>query len=139
MSSEDSVRQASRQFYEALTRMANGDASAMGTVWSHGAEVTALHPIGGRAVGWEAIKASFEQVAEVASEGEIELQDQLIQVAGDVAFEVGAERGRVNLGPHAVTIDHRVTNIYRREEGAWRMIHHHTDVSSAMLDVLDRL
>lgn len=28
--------------------MAKGEAGAMEGVWSHGAEVTALHPIGGR-------------------------------------------------------------------------------------------
>jgi ketosteroid isomerase-like protein len=32
-----------------------------------------------------------------------------------------------------------VTNIYRREAGGWRVVHHHTDVSSEMLDVLARL
>jgi len=39
----------------------------------------------------------------------------------------------------SVTIDHRVTNIYRRESGVWKMIHHHTDSSPAMQDVLSGL
>ncbi|HYU19986.1 MAG TPA: nuclear transport factor 2 family protein [Chloroflexota bacterium] len=34
---------------------------------------------------------------------------------------------------------HRVTNIYRREGGEWKMVHHHTDVSPAMNDLLSRL
>jgi ketosteroid isomerase-like protein len=29
-----------------------------------------------------------------------------------------------------------VTNVYRREADGWKMIHHHTDLSPAMLDVL---
>jgi hypothetical protein len=29
-----------------------------------------------------------------------------------------------------------VTNIYRREGGGWKMVHHHTDVSPAMVEAL---
>ena len=30
-------------------------------------------------------------------------------------------------------------NIHRRENGAWKMIHDHTDISPAMIDLLARL
>lgn len=36
-------------------------------------------------------------------------------------------------------IEHRVTNIYQREAGAWKIVHHHTDTSAAMLEILSRL
>lgn len=139
MSAQDEVRNASEGFYAALNRMANGDASSMPDIWSHGAEVTAMHPIGGRHVGWDAIRQSFEQVAHLASGGRIELHDQLIRVAGDVAYEVGVERGEFTMAGHPTSIDHRVTNIYQREAGAWKLTHHHTDTSPAMLEVLSRL
>ena len=98
-----------------------------------------MHPIGGRQVGWEAVRASFEQIAQLASDGQVELKDQLIHVAGDLAYEVGIEQGRVTLAGQPVTLEYRVTNIYQREAGVWKMIHHHTDTSPAMLDVLSRL
>ena len=139
MSTEDEVRQASAQFYAALNRMANGDSSSMADVWSHSAFVTAMHPIGGREVGWDAVRASFEQVAQLASDGDVELKDQLVQVAGDIAYEMGTEQGRLTLGGHQATIEHRVTNIYQRQAGGWKMVHHHTDTSPAMLDILSRL
>jgi ketosteroid isomerase-like protein len=101
--------------------------------------VTAMHPIGGRHVGWDAVRASFEQVAESASDGNLELKDQLIHVAGNVAYEVGVEQGAFKLARQEVAIDHRVTNIYQREAGGWKMIHHHTDTSPAMQEVLRRL
>lgn len=138
MSTEDEIRQASKQFYAALNRMANGDAGPMADIWSHGPTVTALHPIGGRNVGWDAVSASFAKVAQIASDGLIELKDQLFHVSGDVACEVGVERGQLKLAGKQVAIEHRVTNIYRREDGAWKMIHHHTDASPAMLEVLGR-
>jgi uncharacterized protein (TIGR02246 family) len=138
MSAEDEVRKASQQFYAALNRMANGDSGAMADIWSHSATVTTMHPIGGREVGWDAVRASFEQVAKVASDGKIELKDQLIRVAGDVAYEMGVEHGGMTLAGHQAAIEHRVTNIYQRQGGAW-MVHHHTDTSPAMLDILKRL
>jgi ketosteroid isomerase-like protein len=139
MTTKDEVRQASKQFYAALNRMAAGDAGAMSDIWSHGPLVTALHPIGSRSLGWEAVKESFAHVAQIASDGRIELKDQLVHVAGEVAYEVGIEHGQLKLAGQQVSIEHRVTNIYQREGGAWKMIHHHTDPSPAMLDVLSRL
>ena len=136
MSAEEEVRHASKQFYTALNRMANGDAGPMASTWSHGPGVTALHPIDGRETGWEAVKASFERFAQIATDGNIDLKDQLIRVEGDVAYELGVEQGECKLGGHPVDIKHRVTNIYRREGGGGRMIHHHSDTSPAMLSVL---
>ena len=139
MSAKDEIRKASEDFYAALNRMANGDASSVTDIWSHGAEVTAMHPIGGRHVGWDAIKESFEQVAQIASGGKVELHDQRIQVAGDGAYEVGVERGAFTMAGHQTSIDQRVTNIYQREAGVWKLVHHHADTSPAMLEVLSQL
>ena len=139
MSTEDEVRKASEEFYAALNRMINGDASPLADIWSHSAAVTTMHPIGGREVGWDKVRESWEQVAQLASEGQVELSDQIIQVVGDMAYELGVEQGQAELGGQQVTIEHRATNIYRREAGEWKIVHHHTDVSPAMLDVLSRL
>lgn len=139
MSTEDEVRKASEHFYAGLNRMTHGDAGPLADVWSHSAAVTALHPIGGREVGWDAVRASFEKVAQLASDGKIELKDQLIRVAGDVAYEAGIEHGQFKLAGQQVSIEQRVTNIYQREAGVWKIVHHHADTSPAMLDVLSRL
>ena len=139
MSTEDDVRKASTQFYASLNRMVGGDSAAMADIWSHNAAVTALHPIGGRDIGWDAVKGSFEKVAQLASGGNVELNDQLIRVVGEMAYEVGIEHGQIKLAGQLVSIEHRVTNIYQREAGAWKIVHHHTDTSAAMLDILSSL
>jgi len=138
MTKKDEVRKASRQFYAALTRMANGDAGPMADIWSHGAAVTAMHPIPGRDVGWTAVRKSFQKVATLASDGKVAIKNQLIQVAGNVGCEVGVEHGQFKLAGHPLRIEHRVTNLYQRTAGGWKMIHHHTDPSPAMLHVLNR-
>ena len=139
MSAEDEVREASRQFYAALNRMANGESGTMADIWSHSDAVTAMHPVGGREVGWASVSASFDQVAKLASDGKVELEDQRIHVAGDIACELGVERGAFKMAGHPVDFEIRVTNVYRNEGSAWKMIHHHSDTSPAMLDVLGRL
>jgi ketosteroid isomerase-like protein len=139
MSTIDEVRNASKLFYTGLNRMVNGDSGLLAEIWSHNTDVTTMHPIGGRQVGWDAVRASFGQVAGLASAGQVGLKDQLIQVAGDMAYEVGIEQGNITLAGERVMIEHRVTNIYRREAGAWKIVHHHTDISPAMMNVLSRL
>jgi ketosteroid isomerase-like protein len=139
MSIEDEVREASKKFYAGLNSMANGDSGPLADVWSHGADVTTMHPIGGREVGWAAVRGSFEQVAKLASKGKIELKDQRIRASGELAYEVGIERGQFTLAGEQVSIEHRVTNIYEKQGGAWKTVHHHTDISPAMIDILRRL
>ena len=139
MSKEDDVRKASMQFYNALTDMGNGIAGKMDELWSHDESVTAMHPIDGRDVGWSAVKNSFDQVAGIASDGKMELKDQLIRVVGDVAYEIGTETGEFKLAGNEVKIGQRVTNIYQLKDGQWKIIHHHADISPAMLDILSKL
>jgi ketosteroid isomerase-like protein len=139
MAAADDVRAASKQFYAALTRMANGDSGQLGDAWVQTPDVTSMHPIGGREVGWAAVKHAFDQVAKSASDGRVELVDQLVRVVGDVAYEVGVEHGSFKLAGQPVSIEQRVTNIYQRVGHGWKLIHHHTDVSPAMLDVLRRM
>jgi ketosteroid isomerase-like protein len=139
MSTPAGVRKASREFYTALNTMLNGDASPLAGIWSHSAAVTTMHPVGGRQVGWAGVKETWEQVAKVMSGGEVKLNDQLIRVAGDMAYEVGTEQGFAVLGGQKVSIEQRVTNIYRQEAKGWKIVHHHTDVSPGMQEALGRL
>src|SRR5260370_27656075 len=91
MSTEDEVRTASEQFYAALNKMANGDASAMSEIWSHDTVVTAMHPVGGRHVGWDEVRDSFQQVAQIASEGRVKLGDHMISAKGTLAYQNGSQ------------------------------------------------
>src|ERR1700694_1965392 len=129
MTIENDVRAASEKFYSALNRMLNGDAGPLGDIWSHSATVTTMHPIGGREVGWDQVRGSWEQVAKLSSGGQVKLVDQIIQVSGDMAYERGGERGKATMAGQEVTLDHRVTNVYRREGGTWKLVHHHTDLA----------
>jgi ketosteroid isomerase-like protein len=139
MSAVDEVHAASQAFYAALNKMANGDATAMASVWSHTPDVTAMHPIGGRDLGWPAVRHSFEQVAAIATEGRIQLVQQTVHAFGDMGYETGTEKGEATFGGQRVEIEHRVTNVYERQGALWKMIHHHTDLSPAMIEIVKKL
>lgn len=138
MSAEEEVRKASAQFYAALNRMLNGDAQPLTDIWSHNASVTTMHPVGGRQLGWDEVKDSWAQVAQLSSDGKVQLKDQLLRVVGDAAYEVGVEHAEFNLAGDKVGGQIRVTNIYEREDGGWKITHHHTDVVPAMVEILSR-
>jgi ketosteroid isomerase-like protein len=133
------VSKASKAFYSALNQMANGDASAMAGIWSHTKEATSMHPIGGREVGWTKIRGPWAQVAQLCSGGKVALKQQKINVSGTMACETGMETGHIIVAGSRIDINHRVTNVYRREGGSWKIVHHHTDLSQPMIDLLARL
>jgi SnoaL-like protein len=56
------------------------------------------------------------------------------------SFHGDGNRGsRCTLAGENVTFEQRVTNVYRRDAGTWKIVHHHTDLSSGMVDLLARL
>lgn len=139
MATETAVRDASKRFYSALNAMVGGKNAPMADVWAQDASVSTMHPIGGRETGWDQVRASFEGVGSMSSGGHVELVDQKLQVAGDMAYEIGIERGHATVAGENVTFDQRVTNVYRRDAGTWKIVHHHTDLSRDMVDLLARL
>lgn len=139
MAADNDVRKASEQFYAALNSMLNGDPAPLSKIWSHGSAVTTMHPIGGREVGWEQVKGSWEQVAKLAKDGKVQLEDRHIHVSGDTAYEVGMETGTFSLAGKPVKARHRVTNIYHREADGWKVVHHHTDLVPSMQDIIKNL
>jgi ketosteroid isomerase-like protein len=138
---EDEVRQASEQYYAALSSLLSGDAGPLMQIWSEKPDVTAMNPYGDREEGWEQLQPVFERVAAMCagSQARVWLEDQRLQVGTDLAYESGIESGEGILMGKPTTIRHRVTNIYRREADGWKMVHRHTDLNPAEHDVAEQL
>jgi hypothetical protein len=76
----------------------------------------------------------------VFSDEQVEPEDLVVvPTAGDVAYTLSTEHGQAKLADESIRIDWRATNIYRREAGGWKILHHHTDVSPALVETLGRL
>jgi ketosteroid isomerase-like protein len=137
MAAEDEVRQASEQFYAALNSTLDGDSSPMEQIWSHGSDVSAMHPFGSRSLGWEEVRAGWEQAAQAFSDGQVALDEMVVvPISGDAAYTLGTEHGQAKVGDASIGIDWRVTNIYRREADGWKIVHHHTDFSKEVAQAL---
>lgn len=139
MLTENEVKEVSQKFYQGLSRMSNGEKGVFNEVWGHGSNATAMHPIGGRDLGWDAVRNSFDQVAGAASDGKVELKDQKIFLLGDAAYEIGTEHAGFTLGGKKLTAEIRVTNIYHKDGGKCKMVHHHTDIAPSMVEALKSL
>lgn len=131
MALEDEVRQASDRFYAALNQLLRGNPSPMSDVWSHGADVSTMHPIGGREVGWDQVWQVWQQTSQGLAQvdlGEVTVPDLVVLPLGDdTAYTLGTEQISANAGGQSVSVGARATNVYRREDGEWKMAHHHGD------------
>jgi ketosteroid isomerase-like protein len=134
---EEEVRRAAERFYAAQTHGLNGDFGPMEELWSHGSDVSVMPPSGGRVLGCEEVRAAWERAARAFSGGEVTLEDVVVvPITEDTAFTMGTERGHRKVGDQTIHFEGRVTNVYRREAGGWKIVHHHTDFSSALVEAL---
>ncbi len=126
---EKAVLEATAQFYAALNAMFTGDLGPMKAAWSHADDVTYMGPGGGFQIGWAQVLVSWEEQAARKLGGEVQLRDIQVAVGRDIAITQGFEKGsnpNVEGGPGEVSI--RATNLFRKEDGSWKMIGHHTDL-----------
>jgi hypothetical protein len=49
------------------------------------------------------------------------------------------ENAGITIAVQKITDQVRVTNIYQKEGGTWKIVHHHSDLSPAMVEVLKKL
>ena len=126
---EQAVRKAAAQFYDALNVMFAGDLEPMKEVWSHADDVTYMGPGGGFRVGWTEVLQDWEKQAAMELGGKVEAVDMRVVVAHDLAitqnYEVGENKDEDG---KTLTVRIRATNVFRKEQGAWKMISHHTDL-----------
>ena len=125
---KNAVLKAAEQFYSALNAMFAGNLEPMKEVWSHADDVTYLGPGGGFRIGWAQVLADWEAQAAMKLGGEVRPKDMRITVGRDLAVVSNYEVGE-NVGPQGEPrkVEIRATNVFRKENGKWEMIGHHTD------------
>jgi ketosteroid isomerase-like protein len=106
----------------------NGDVTQRLEMWSQQDPVTVFGALRG-ANGWDEVSQSFRWVASRFSNCTAYNFDLVAAgVSGDLAYTVGYERCSRSWdgGPVESTIL-RVTHVYRRENGEWKIVHRHAD------------
>ena len=127
---EKELRAANGQFYAALNTMFTGELAPMNAIWSHRDDVTNMGPFGGRLTGWEAVGGEFKKEAGMKLGGRVVCKDLIVQAGSDIGYTVCVEQGEnMSADGKPVKVSHRATNVFRREHGQWKLVHHHTDLS----------
>jgi ketosteroid isomerase-like protein len=123
------VEQATQQFYAGLNAMFTGDTGPMQEVWSHADDVTYMGPGGGITLGWNNVRQAWEEQAALKLDGNVEPRDLHITVGNDLAFTQCVELGNNrDAEGNTVQVSIRATNLFRKENGNWKMIGHQTDL-----------
>ena len=126
------VRAASNQFYTALNQLFTGDMAPMEALWSHRKDVTYMGPDGRFLVGWDAVRKDWASQAAMKMGGSIKPAQVKITAGNDLATVSNMEVGSVAIQGKKKAISLRATSIYRKENGQWKMIGHHTDLIPRM-------
>jgi PAS domain S-box-containing protein len=130
---EAALLEANDQFYKALDAMFTGDLSVMQSVWSHGDDVSLQGPFGDRIDGWEAVEAHFTKESQMGMTGRVLSKNIRSCLGTDMAYVTCIEEGEdMTIGGKPVVVHHRATNVFRLEDGSWKMVHHHTDLAPAL-------
>ena len=119
------------RLHAAEVALHNGDPAPRLAIWSTREPVTVLGAWRS-ATNYQETNDLFHALGETFS-GCTSFSFELIaaDVAGDMAYTAGYEhtQASVNGEPRAYTL--RVTQVYRREDGEWKVVHRHGDTLSS--------
>lgn len=121
------IRLATKDFYRALNAIFIGDTSLMERVWSHANDVSYLGPQGGILIGWDQVLNAWKDHAMMRLGGSIESHEFHLIQEGVMAIMICIEIGTNYIEDIEEPIQIRAHNVFRKEEGKWKMICHHTD------------
>lgn len=111
---QETVISANEAFYDAF---AAADVAAMEAIWAHGLAITCLHPGWPRLEGREAVLNSWRGILAHPGRPQIECLQPTVTIHGETAIVLCYE-----LMQAACLL---ATNVFVREDGTWRLAHHH--------------
>lgn len=126
----DDLREMLARTIAALGHLVNGDPAPYSALWSHADDVTVMGGFGSYVVGWEQVRQNTEVAASRFRGGHlVGVEELAVGHDGDLAYAVWIERGEVRVEgqPEPGRLAVRVTHLFRREAGTWRIIHRHGD------------
>jgi ketosteroid isomerase-like protein len=107
----------------------NADAGPRMELWSRNDPVTLFGAAGMCQSGWGKLGETFPWVASRFSDvSDFRFDVEVLGVSGDMAYTIGFERFNGSIaGREVEPVLVRVTDVYRREEGEWKIVHRHAD------------
>ena len=134
---EREVVQVFEAFYDALDDLLQAKGiQKMADIWHHVPEAATSHPFGGWARGWEEVWTNWQEGAAVfvpyeghAGRGQPigGIHDLKVTVSGDIAIATSIYTSKLFMSDGEIDLRLNCTNIARRIDGVWKIIHHHAD------------
>ena len=124
MTFDDALRDLER----ALDAMGHGDPRPFASLWTRTDDATLMGGFGTHATTAADVAATLEVVARRFRGGTLVPEYDRVLVGEDWAMTAGRESGVLSVdGAEPRPFVVRVTHVWRREEGAWRIVHRHGD------------
>ncbi|MEU3490368.1 nuclear transport factor 2 family protein [Streptomyces massasporeus] len=124
---DDFLEWVTTALYEAELALHNGDAAPRRALWSRNEPVSVLGAWRS-AYGQRELDELFTTLGRSFSDcTSYVLELQAYDVAGDMAYTAGLEHTSASVDGVPRTYTLRATQVYRREEGEWRVAHRHGD------------
>jgi ketosteroid isomerase-like protein len=130
MTPSDDFEQVVEQYHRALREFVKGDFEPARALFSQRDDATLANPFGPVARGWKQITETMARAASHYRDGEATGFEQVGKYATpDVTYIVEIERYRAKIGASEAldSVALRVTSIFRREDGVWKIVHRHAD------------
>jgi len=126
---DDFVSQTVARHSHAATSVRNGDPTPFVEQLSTHDPVTLFPASQPSQVGRADVSRAIQKVASVYSSSDaVDFDVVAAGLSGDLAYLVGYERAKSSIGGGAAEdLRLRVTQVYRREAGEWRLVHRHAD------------
>ena len=117
-----------QQREKAARAYVSGDATPLDRMVPRAGKASFFPPNGGSVEGAKRVAARYDRDAKAFAVGGQSKFDVLQSgSAGDLAFWTGFQRARVKLGGKSMQMKLRITEVFRFQEGAWKMVHRHAD------------
>jgi len=114
--------------HAALTQQSQGNPKPLLELWSRGDDVTVMAAVGGYQVGFEAVSKLLTW-ASTTQKFEGWRVENLVTFAGPLlGMSVELEHYALHINGEDKGMTLRATQVYRRENGEWRIIHRHGDI-----------
>ncbi len=129
MATQDDFQQIVTQVQSAIQQACKGNPEPIKALFSHTEDVTIMGAWGAYERGWKQVGPRLDWAVTRFLEGHITFHLLAIEDSGSLGYTIWIESGEARLQgtdgvrPFAL----RVTQLYRRENGAWKIIQRHAD------------
>ena len=113
--------------HDALRQHTGGNPRPFLELWSHAEDVSLMGGVGGHQVGIAAVSELLTAAAKTLNYTTWDAETLVSYFDDSLGFTVELERLTRELDGETEAMSLRATSVYRREDGAWRVIHRHGD------------